>query len=78
MVGAEDAGAVGEVLLEQVDGFVKPAGVLLGAGEMALVGQCVQGVGAEDVGVGGRGLCVSGAWSVESAAVSAGFGEEVA
>ena len=34
MVGSEDAGAVGEVLLEQGDGLVEPARVLQGAGEV--------------------------------------------
>ena len=34
MVGAEDVGAVGEGLLEEGDGFVESACVLVGAGEV--------------------------------------------
>ena len=34
VVGAQDAGAVVEVLLEQFDGLVEPARVLVGVGEV--------------------------------------------
>ena len=34
MVGAQDAGAVFEVLLEQLDGFVNSACILVGVGEV--------------------------------------------
>ena len=34
VVGAEDVGAVGEVLLVQGDGRIEPAGILVGAGEV--------------------------------------------
>ena len=34
MVGAQDAGAVLKVLLEQGDGLIEPASVLVGAGEV--------------------------------------------
>ena len=35
MVGSQDAGVVGEGLLVQGDGFVEPARVAIGAGEVA-------------------------------------------
>ena len=34
VVGAQDAGAVGEVLFVQGDGLVEPARVVVGAGEV--------------------------------------------
>ena len=34
MVGSQDAGVVGEVLLVQGDGLIEPAGILVGAGEV--------------------------------------------
>ena len=42
VLGAQDAGAVVEVLFVQGDGLVEPAGVLVGAGEVVA---CGQGVG---------------------------------
>ena len=36
MAGSQDAGEVGEVLLEQGDGVVESAGGLVGVGEVAM------------------------------------------
>ena len=55
MVGAQDAGAVVEGLLEQGDGLVESAGGLVGVGEVVA---CGEGVGV--VGAQGVELCVEG------------------
>ena len=49
MVGAQDAGAVVEVLLEQFDGLVEPARFPVGAGEAEACGQGTGVIGAQGV-----------------------------
>ena len=48
VVGAQDAQAVGEVLLVQGDGLAEVAGRFVGAGEVVSGGQGVGVVGAQD------------------------------
>ena len=49
VVGAQDTGAVFEVLLVQGDGFVESARVLVGAGEVVARGQGAGVIGAKGV-----------------------------
>ena len=78
MVGAQDAGAVFEVLLVQGDGVVESARVLVGAGEVV---SCLEGVGvvgAQEAFEVLEVLLVQGDGVVESACVLVGVGEVVA
>ena len=75
MVGAQDAGAVFEVLLVQGDGFVEPARVVVGAGEVVACGEGVGVVGAQDAGAVFEVLLVQGDGLVESAGCLIGASE---
>jgi len=77
VVGSQGAGEVGEVLLEQGDGFVESARVLVGVGEVVACGQGVGVVGAEDADAVLEGLLVQGDGLVELARVLVGVGEVV-
>ena len=50
MIGAQDAGAAVEVLLEEGDGLVESAGILVGAGKAAARGEGVGLVGTQNAG----------------------------
>ena len=78
MVGAQDAGAVFEVLLVQGDGLVEPACVVVGVGEVVACGQGVGVVGAQDAGAVFEVLLVQGDGLVEPARCLVGAGEVVA
>ena len=75
VVGAQGTGAVFESLPMQSDGFVEPAGCLVGAGEVVA---CDEGGGvmrAENAGAALEGLLVQGDGLVESAGRLVGAGE---
>ena len=78
MVGAQDAGAVFEGLLEQGDGLLEPARVLVGAGEVAACDEGVGVVGSQDAGAVFEGLLEQGDGLIEPAGILIGAGEVVA
>ena len=78
MFGPQDTGAVFEDLLGQGDGLVEPAGVLVGAGEVAACGEGVGVVGAQDADAVGEDLFEQGGGLVEFASFPVGVGEVVA
>ena len=78
MGGAQDAGEVGEVPLEQGDGLVESAGGLVGAGEVAARGEGVKVVGTRETGEVGEVLLEQTDSFVEPARFPVGAGEMVA
>ena len=78
MVEAQGAANLGEVLLEQTDGLVEPAGVPVGAGERAARGQGFGMVGPSEAGEVGEVLLEQGDGLVEPARIPVGAGEAVA
>ena len=78
MGGAQDAGEVGEVPLEQGDGLVESAGCLVGIGEVAARGEGVKVVGTREAGEVGEVLLEQTDGFVEPARFPVGAGEIVA
>ena len=78
MVGAEDAGAVVEALLEQGDGRTETAGCLVGACEVVACGEGVGVVGAQDAGAVVEALLEQGDGRTESAGCLVGAGKVIA
>ena len=78
MVGSEDAGAVFEVLLEQLDGFIEPSSVLVSVGEVIACGEGVGVVGSQEADAVVEVLLVQGDGFVEPPRVAIGAGKVVA
>ena len=78
MVGAEDVGAVLEVLLLQGDCFVNSSCILVGDCEVVACGEDMRVVGSQDVDAVLKVLLVQGDGFVESASSLVGVGEVVA
>ena len=78
MVEAQGASDVVEVLLVQGDGFVEPARIPVGSGEVATCGRGAGAVGTHDA----HGICedllLQGDGLVESARLPVGSGQFVA
>ena len=78
MVEAQGASDVVEVLLEQGDGFVEPASVVVVEGEVVACGEGVGVVGAQEVLEVFVVLLVQGDGLIDPASLPLGTGEVVA
>ena len=78
MGGAQDAGEVGEVPLEQGDGLVESAGCLVGIGEVAARGEGVKVIGTRETGEVGEVPLEEVDRLVKPARIPVGTGEIVA
>ena len=77
-MGAQDADGVLEVLLEQTDGFVEPAGFPVGAGKVAARGESDRVSRSQSAGAVLEVLLEQGDGLVEPAGIPVGTGETVA
>ena len=78
MVGSEDSGLGFEGFLEEWDGVVESARILVSEGEVVAAGEGVGVVGPEDSGEGFEGFLEEWDGVVESARSPVGVGEVVA